>query len=58
MQKPLTKMKKTSSLKFDPLSGHRNHISPLRTESHSLIVDILTMLVNLHNDRLVVVENS
>ena len=48
---------KTSSLKFDPSSGHRNHTSPLRTESHYLVVDILTMLVNLHNDRLVMVEN-
>ena len=56
MQKPLTEMKNTSSLNFDPSSGHRNHTSPLRSESHYLVVAILTMLVNLHNDRLVMIE--
>ena len=58
MQKPLTGVEKTPSLKFDPLFGHRNHLSPLKTELISLAADILTMLVNLHNDKSVMVENS
>ena len=58
MQKPLIEVEETPLLKFDPSSGHRNHLSPLKTESHSLAVDILTTLINLHNDKPVMVENS
>ena len=58
MKKPLTEVEEAPSLKFDPSSGHRNHLSPLKTQSHSLAADILTTLVNLHNDKPVMVENS
>ena len=58
MQKPLTKVEEAPSLKFDTLFGHMNHLSPLQTKSHSFAVSILTTLVNLNNDRLVMVENS
>ena len=58
MQKPLIEVEEAPSLKFDPLFGHRNHLSPLKTESHFLAADILTTLVNLNNDKPVMVENS
>ena len=58
MQKPLTEVEEAPSLKFDPLSGHKNHLRRLKAEPHSLTADILTTLVNLHNDKPVMAENS